>query len=216
MICFRFRGSGLSNSLITALGACCGVLFYYLIFSKFFNEKELPSSSPVLQQLSSLLNMNRVYLNFLMGLMMIGIGLILEYLIPTRTGWSPVLCGMGVGCLQLFFMLLLGKSLGISTGFSVIVGQLYRIKSLEKLVSPLKSFTFGIQNLLTFLFSFGVILGSFLASYSSNEYPLHVKSGVNTLNSFLGGFLLLLGARCAGGCTSGQGISGKFFFYSLI
>ena len=163
----------------------------------------------MLQQLSSIMKINRIYLNLFLGLLMISIGLFLEYLIPTRIGWSPVLCGIGVGFLQLFFMLLLGKSLGISSGFSVIVGQLYRIKSLQKLFSPLKSFTYGIQNLLTFLFSFGVVLGSFLASYFSNEYP---KSGVNPLNSFFGGFLLLLGARCAGGCTSGQGISGKSSF----
>ena len=61
---------------------------------------------------------------------------------------------------------------------------------------------------LTILFSLGAIGGSFYASFSSNDFPLREQYGGHAWSSFVGGFLLLVGARCAGGCTSGQGISG--------
>ena len=213
----------MANSFITAIGGCCGVLFYYLFVQDLFKRNEVSRSSIVLQQLPSIFHVNRLYLNLIIGLLMVAIGYVLEYLIPSKNesieknNWSPVFCGIGIGLLQLFFMIFLEKSLGISTGFSVITGQLYRIKSLQSFVSPLKSFTYGKENLVTFLFSFGAILGSFLCSYSSNQFPLDSQYGAKFTTSFLGGFFLLLGARCAGGCTSGQGISGKrkkkdFFF----
>jgi uncharacterized membrane protein YedE/YeeE len=101
------------------------------------------------------------------------------------------------------------KSLGISTGFTVIVAQLCRIKFFKQLIPSLESFTYGIQNNLTLLFAIGAIIGSFISTLSTNQFPLNEQYGANVQNSFLGGFFLLIGARCAGGCTSGQGISGK-------
>jgi len=105
-------------------------------------------------------------------------------------------------------MILFEKSLGISTAFTVLVAQLCRIKFFKQLIPSLESFTYGIQNNLTLLFAFGAVVGSFISTYSTNQFPLNEKYGANVWNSFFGGFILLLGARCAGGCTSGQGISG--------
>ncbi len=112
-------------------------------------------------------------------------------------------------------MILFEKSLGISTGFTVLVAQLCRIKFFKELIPSLESFAYGIQNTLTLLFAFGAILGSFISTYLTNQFPLNEKYGANVWNSFFGGFLLLVGARCAGGCTSGQGISGKKPFFTF-
>ncbi|CAF5167907.1 unnamed protein product, partial [Rotaria magnacalcarata] len=54
----------------------------------------------------------------------------------------------------------------------------------------------------------GAIGGSAISAGLSKTIPLGPENGTNILNSILGGFILLLGAPCAGGCTSGQGISG--------
>jgi len=189
-------------------------------------KSELPKSSIVLQQLPYLIGLKRIYLNLIFGLIFLSIAFILEYFYPYKSdlmtssgyilnGWSPALCGIGIGLLQLFFMILFEKSLGISTAFTVLVAQLCRIKYFKELIPSLGSFTYGIQNNLTLLFAFGAILGSFISTYSTNQFPLNEKYGANVWNSFFGGFILLVGARCAGGCTSGQGISGKkSFFYS--
>jgi uncharacterized membrane protein YedE/YeeE len=113
----------------------------------------------------------------------------------------------------------------MSSAFTVLVAQLCRIKFFKQLIPPLGSFTYGIENNLTLLFAFGAVVGSFISTYSTNQFPLNKKYGANVWNSFVGGFILLLGARCAGGCTSGQGISGKkhfstlnilFYFYKLF
>ncbi len=221
-----FSGSGLRNSLVTGVGACCGVLFYYLFLQKFLTKSELPKTSIVLQQLPDLLGSKRLYLNLIFGLIFLMMSFVLEYFIPYKndliqsnvsviSGWSPTWCGIGIGFLQLFFMIFFEKSLGISTGFTVIVAQLCRIKLFKQLIPSLDSFTYGIQNNLTFLFSFGAIFGSFISTYSTNQFPLNEQYGATVWNSFLGGFFLLVGARCAGGCTSGQGISGKISFFIL-
>ncbi|CAF0881390.1 unnamed protein product [Rotaria sp. Silwood1] len=213
-------GSGLRNSLITSLGAICGVLFYYLFLNKHLTKHELPKSSIVLQQLPDLIGIKRIYLNLIFGVICISIAFILEYFVPYKydlmklsglrsvQGWSPVLCGIGIGLLQLFFMILFQKSLGISTGFSVLVAQICRVQFFKQLIPSLESFTYGIQNSLTLLFAFGAIAGSFISTVLTHQFPLNEKYGANAWNSFFGGFLLLVGARCAGGCTSGQGISG--------
>jgi len=189
-------------------------------------KSELPKSSIVLLQLPDLIDLKREYLNLIFGLIFVSTAFILEYFVPYKNdlikcniyilnGWSPALCGIGIGLLQLFFMILFEKSLGISTGFTVLVAQLCRIKFFKQLIPSLESFTYGIKNNLTLLFSFGAILGSFISTYLTNQFPLNEKYGANLWNSFFGGFLLLVGARCAGGCTSGQGISGKKSFSIL-
>ncbi|UJR24636.1 hypothetical protein I4U23_006010 [Adineta vaga] len=219
-------GSGLRNSLITSLGASCGVLFYYIFLQNYLSKQDLSKSSIVLQQLPDLIGRKRLSICLAFGLLFLGIAFLLEYLLPYHNnsiepkdsliinGWSPVLCGIGIGFLQLFFMICFEKSLGISTGFTVLVAQLCRINLFRQFIPSLQSFTSGVQNNITLLFSFGAILGSFISTVLSGNFPLNEKYGANTFNSFLGGFFLLVGARCAGGCTSGQGISG--FTHLLI
>ena len=54
--------------------------------------------------------------------------------------------------------------------------------------------------------SIGVMSGAFLSAYLGGTYGL--SSGLPLLNAFSGGFLLVFGARLAGGCNTGHGISG--------
>ncbi|CAM4768735.1 unnamed protein product [Rotaria magnacalcarata] len=217
---FIQMGSGLPNSFITCIGGICGVLFYYLFLNERLTKQELSKSSIVLQQLPDLMGVKHIYLNLIFGLTFISIAFILEYFFPYEndlilsdgfqisSAWSPALCGVGIGLLQLFFMISFKKSLGISTGFTVIVAQACRVQFFKKLIPSLESFTYGIQNSLTLLFALAAIAGSFISTVSTNQFPLNEKYGANVWSSFFGGFLLLVGARCAGGCTSGQGISG--------
>ena len=65
----------------------------------------------------------------------------------------------------------------------------------------------------------GVILGSFIAAWSGGELtgrwlpPMWTERfgdsiGLRLLVGFIGGAIMAFGARLAGGCTSGHGISG--------
>ena len=181
---------------------------------------ELRSSSTVLRSLADLTGLSRLSISTVVGLLCVLLAFTIEYLFPRRDqhsklddfnrmqGWSPVKCGIGIGLLQLFVMIFFEKSLGISSGFTVFVAQLSRVDQVARTIPSLSPYTRGFSNYATVLFSLGAIAGSFYASYSSNEFPLHEQYGGQPWSSFIGGFLLLVGARCAGGCTSGQGISG--------
>ena len=215
---FFSRGAGLPSSYLTGLGACAGVLFYYLFLQNYLCNQRLDNSSLVLQQLSSFFQSNQFSLNVAMGTIFVSAAFLLDYFLPyeselkdlpIKLSWSPVWSGVGIGLLQLFFMVLFDKSLGISTGFSVLVAQLNRLEPLQDSLPSLKSFTDGLANKLALLFSLAAVAGSFLATLARHEFPLNNRYGGSMWSSFLGGFLLLVGARCAGGCTSGQGISGK-------
>ncbi|CAF0826760.1 unnamed protein product [Didymodactylos carnosus] len=122
--------------------------------------------------------------------------------------WPPSVCGIGVGLLQLFFIFLLERSLGVSSAFTVFVAQLCRIPIFSRLVPELAKFTYGLKNATPLLFAIGAVSGSLLSSCLSQTFPLGKENGANIYNSILGGFFLLMGSRIAGGCTSGQGISG--------
>ena len=70
------------------------------------------------------------------------------------------------------------------------------------------------------VFFFGTLLGAFLSATSSGDFsgqwlaPLWVERfGDDSLllrlfTAFIGGVIMAFGARLAGGCTSGHGISG--------
>ncbi|KAF5870267.1 uncharacterized protein Bfra_009650 [Botrytis fragariae] len=70
------------------------------------------------------------------------------------------------------------------------------------------------------LFTFGILLGSYILSHtftlpSSLPSPLPklsldtpITSEISIIHALLGGIAMVLGARIAGGCTSGHGISG--------
>ena len=221
---FVSSGSGLFNSLFTCLGAFVGVFVYYTFLDRSLSRQELDKSCLVLQSLPTRFGLNRLSLHIILSLLFLSISFILEVFLPyrrdlidldsrlIRTSWSPFWCGVGVGSLQLFVMLLLEKSLGVSTGFSVLLGQLTRWKSFEKICPSLKSFRDGLSNYLTLLFTIGIVCGSFISTCQAVGYPLQQDYGTGKWSSFFGGFLLLIGARCAGGCTSGQGISGEIHF----
>lgn len=56
---------------------------------------------------------------------------------------------------------------------------------------------------------FGAVPGAMVSSYLSGQFSnSELVPGVGPLRGFVGGLLLLFGARMAGGCTSGHGLTG--------
>ncbi|CAF2037428.1 unnamed protein product [Rotaria magnacalcarata] len=226
-------GSGIVYSLFTCLGGILGTYFYYaFVHERISQEKFLPSSL-VLRRLCDVLPIPSTVCHVIFGLIFLGIAIGLEFAVPWKSdlnpdllskgtvnpddatghflglaAWPPSACGAGVGLLQLFFMYFLEKSLGASSAFTVFAAQVCRIKIIGQAIPSLNSFTYGLKNYVALLFALGAIGGSAISAGLSKTIPLGPENGTNILNSILGGFILLLGARCAGGCTSGQGISG--------
>jgi len=138
----------------------------------------------------------------------------------TVPAWSPYLVGGLIGVLSMFTFYFSDKPLGASTAFANVAGLIGRLiapRHTESLHFYADQKASKIDWRVALVI--GVIVGSFLAAWSGGEItgrwlpPMWAERfGENVwlrmAVGFLGGGLMAFGARMAGGCTSGHGISG--------
>lgn len=100
--------------------------------------------------------------------------------------------------------MLIGASLGASGSYVTLISQI--IKSINKdIYQKVPYFTTfnGFSDYGQLGSVLGIILGAYVSSTLGGSTPPIDTSGNTPFHYFLGGFLLLMGARTAGGCTSG-------------
>jgi uncharacterized membrane protein YedE/YeeE len=142
--------------------------------------------------------------------------------LPAYSGpaWSPYVVGALIGVLSMLTFYFSDKPLGASTGYARAAGML------GKTVAPrhTESLKYYQDNRPAVdwevMVVIGVIGGAFLAAWHGDELTgewlpamWQARFGADSfalrmLFAVLGGLLMALGARLAGGCTSGHGISG--------
>ncbi len=134
--------------------------------------------------------------------------------------WSPYLVGAGIGVLSWLTFYFSDKAIGASSFYATVAGALGRLFARRHTDSldyykenPPKV---GWETVLVL----ATIAGAFIAAVTGGEFtgrwlpPFWVaRFGPDSLAlhgvvGFLGGILMAFGARFAGGCTSGHGISG--------
>ena len=144
--------------------------------------------------------------------------IIVKFLYKDR--WPPYLVGALIGVL-LSALFVAGYQIGVSSGISRVSALVERVV-VPSHVTPDSYFARLLLNPVIFdwkiLFVVGLFLGAWLASWLSNEAvpPKNTlwiqrfgRSKIKRyIGAFVGGFLVLLGARLADGCTSGHAISG--------
>jgi uncharacterized membrane protein YedE/YeeE len=135
--------------------------------------------------------------------------------------WSPYLTGAVIGLLQVPAFLLVGTALGTSSSYVTVSASLAQvfdagIASLDYAARHLS----GAKNWWQVALVVGIALGAFISARLSGAWrggtisPIWRRAlgthapAVRFATAFAGGFLMLLGARIADGCTSGHGISG--------
>jgi hypothetical protein len=141
---------------------------------------------------------------------------------PGTTGpaWSPYVVGGLIGVLSMVTFYLSDKPLGASTAYARVAGLLGRLVARRHTDSlhfyaEKKTPKIGWEVMLVA----GIVVGAFLGAWTGGEItarwlpPMWVERFGHTLwlrvgVAFLGGALMAFGARMAGGCTSGHGISG--------
>ncbi len=127
--------------------------------------------------------------------------------------WSPYVSGIIIGLLQIPLVLLLNKTLGASSSLSEIACQCHSLLSKDNFYVAINSHLWQVGLV------FGILLGAFLSTKLSQikrpaiatiwGQDFNIRSKITRYSlSFVGGILLILGARFANGCTSGNGISG--------
>lgn len=140
--------------------------------------------------------------------------------------WNPHVVGVGIGMLSWLTFLTMDKALGTSASYVHVVGLVTSLFAPAAVSGPTaspyllkeiseKSPMFDWQ----FFLVVGVFLGAFVSSRISGDRSQECVPGlwawrfgpsktVRYASAFLAGVLMLYGARLAGGCTSGHGISG--------
>ncbi|HMA60597.1 MAG TPA: YeeE/YedE thiosulfate transporter family protein [Halanaerobiales bacterium] len=133
--------------------------------------------------------------------------------------WSPYIIGFLIGVLSWFSFLFSKRPIGVSTAFARLSGIIEKMlygpeveqKEYYQEYKPIVDWEV--------MLIIGLILGSFISSLLSGQFQFEVVPAL-WLNAFgstpilriitalIGGFFVGLGARWAGGCTSGHGISG--------
>ena len=133
--------------------------------------------------------------------------------------WSPYVVGALIGVLSMFTFYFSNKPLGASTAYARVAGLLgllvapQHTKSLKFYQDKKPAVDWEVMLVV------GAIFGAFLAAWQGNELTgvwlpamwearfgdsIALRWGV----AALGGIFMAFGARLAGGCTSGHGISG--------
>lgn len=134
--------------------------------------------------------------------------------------WSPYVAGVIIGLLQIPTFLLMDTALGASSSFVTIGAHLAAL--VDPGVAQIKYFAShmaGAKNWWQVAVVVGIAIGAFLSMQLSGARRAAISgvwaraTGATSLAgrapvAFFAGFLMLLGARIAGGCTSGHGISG--------
>ncbi|MBN2580293.1 MAG: YeeE/YedE family protein [Pirellulales bacterium] len=136
--------------------------------------------------------------------------------------WSPYLVGAGIGVLSWITFGLMGKALGTSTTLVRWAGLLEALVDRQHVTANAYYAKYLVsepavdwQMMLVVGLPIGALISALLSrSYRVERVPKlwEWRFGPSRAKryawAFLGGALLLFGARLAGGCTSGHGISG--------
>jgi uncharacterized membrane protein YedE/YeeE len=141
----------------------------------------------------------------------------LEFL--TAAVWSPYIAGAGVGVMSVLSFLLADRPLGCSTAFAKTSGMVELAVRGEKVKEHpyYRKFVPTIDG--SWMIVVGIVIGAFISSFLSGTFALSwvpalwgdafgYDATVRLIFALIGGVLLGFGARWAGGCTSGHGISG--------
>jgi len=132
--------------------------------------------------------------------------------------WTPIIAGVVIGLSQIPSYLLHGHPLGTSSSFVTFSGNIAKcVTDVHSNIPYCRDFlnpqSYGQVGIVL-----GVVAGSFLSTWLSGALPVPDHFGISNLQYFGGGIMLLMGARLAGGCTSGHGISGmsRMSFASIL
>ena len=137
-----------------------------------------------------------------------------------RIDWTPYVMGAGIGVLSWIVFVLADDPLGVTTALSAVAGfaampftRADAVWHNSYWAQTVPSLSYGS------IFLVGVVLGAFAASVAARQFHVETVPAVwrqrfgNSISlrfgaALVGGALEMYGARLAGGCASGHGISG--------
>ena len=136
------------------------------------------------------------------------------------TFWSPYAVGIGIGILSWLSFLISGKPIATSTTFARIGGMIESVITGGKAEQRPYFEKIKLSINWQWMLVLGIVIGSFLSALMSGDLQANAwvpslwasafgdSAILRVLVALAGGIILGFGARFAGGCTSGHGISG--------
>ena len=133
--------------------------------------------------------------------------------------WSPYLVGAGIGVLSWLTFYFSDKPIGASSAYAQIAGFIGKLFA-KRHTESLPYFKENPPRIgWEFVFVLATIAGGFIAAWTGGEFenawlnPMWTARfgdsiALRAVVAAGGGVLMAFGARLAGGCTSGHGISG--------
>jgi hypothetical protein len=137
----------------------------------------------------------------------------------TAQEWSPYAAGVGIGLLSWITFFLSNQPIGVSGTVARASGMLEKLARGAHIKEKQYYQHIGLRFGWDSTFVGGIVLGSLFSASLSGDFQLIMLPvlwqeafGSTPLlrwgAAFFGGVVLMFGARLAGGCTSGHGISG--------
>lgn len=226
-------GAGVQWAGITLIGAFLGAMFFGFVEPRFLKPTGFLNSCCMAGRgpsLDTYFGIHFTKLTWSIGLALVAVAGLFEHLFPWRTelanegmivpadssvispvavAWPPMMAGLVIGLLQIPLLWFAGETLGASRSYVTVwanAAHAIAPAAVDK-NTYLSGARTGLGNWSQTLFVAFSVLGSFLAASLGSGYGTAL--GFSQMRSLIGGFLLVFGARFAGGCTSGNGLSGN-------
>ena len=199
--------TGIKSGIPTAVGGLVGGILFARLGSAL--KRGLSASTPPLDAKDYTIytkfdiNPDHVLLGYeILCLALIG-GVSAFGLNQTTPLLHPMVGGALIGGAQAASLILTGNAVGVSTAYEEAGRFFWYLFEPQKQGNrpPTRAMSFAL----------GIFLGSFALSQTIVDTPLQV-TGISAVRALLGGCAMVFGARLAGGCTSGHGISGMSSF----
>ena len=134
--------------------------------------------------------------------------------------WNPYLAGALSGLLSILSVWVAGKYLGASTTFVRTAGMIESLFGSERLAKMPYFMHYAPKIDWQWMFVAGILLGALISARQSGSFKWQAVPDMwqarfgpgkakRAAVAFLGGAIALFGARLAGGCPSGHGLSGS-------
>lgn len=196
---------GISSSRATAIGAIVGGIFFAK-FGQIIRGQENPvdgDSSNDATTIASKFNFDSRKVFMILETTYLGVVVLSTFFLPRQsfTTMPAIFGGLTIGAAQLLSLLLTSKSLGVAIAYEQLGRYFWKLTGSDTVAIP--------QYLpLSMIFALGIYGGSFVFSTYFGESETEALVDIPIHHSVIGGFALSVGARIAGGCTSGHGLSG--------
>ena len=129
---------------------------------------------------------------------------------PYAAAWSPITSGVLMGLLQLPVFYLLDQNIAVSSSYILVAGlgcSAASGGSCDQKYPYFKNF-YSSGDFGQLASTVGIALGAYISATMSGVEINYDDMHASAARSFVGGMFVLFGARLAGGCASGHGLSG--------